>query len=71
MSKWVEVPVVIMKIYAVEIEDNETVENAINYAMEDCMCGENVEIDYSNVVVSENEHQAEQIRRFADELISL
>jgi len=71
MSKWVDVPVTIMKTYAVEIEDDEAAEDAITYAMEECMGGCDVEINHGDVIVSENDQQAEMIRRNADEVLSL
>ena len=70
MSKWIDIPVMIMKTYAVEVEDTEGVEHAIQYVVDDCM-GDDVEIVHSNVMIAEDEHQAEQIRRLADEVLSL
>ena len=71
MSKWVDVPVTIFKTYAVEIEDGETIDDAINYAIEDCLGNGDVNVDRSNVTIAADDRQAEQIRILADERLAL
>lgn len=70
MSKWVEIPVTIFKTYAVEIEDSETIEDAIQYALEECM-ESNTEVDRKDCLIAKNDMEAEQIKRCSDEKISL
>jgi len=69
MSKWVEVPVTILKTYAVEIEDNQTIKDAIEAVTEDCF--DDIEIDEKNCCVSETEQQANNIRIMASEKLAL
>lgn len=67
MTKWVEVPVTILKTYAVEIEDNETIKDAVEYASEDCFG--DIEIDHKNCTIAETEQQANNIKIMADEIL--
>ncbi len=68
MSKWVEVPITIHKTFAVEIEDTETVDDAIKYALNECL-GDNTEI--GDCLMADNNQTAEQIQRLADERLSI
>ena len=50
MSKWVEVVTETVTVYAVEIGDHETIENAEKYALDECGTGANCIIDSTLVV---------------------
>jgi len=68
MSKWAEVNVTISKCYAVEIEDNETIEDAKEYVYEQVM-GDDV--DFGDCAVEKNKRDGESIYRCADERLGL
>jgi len=68
MSKWFEVPVTIYKVYAVEIADDETRDDAARYAMDDVL-GEYSET--GKIVEASSMYTAKQIKRHADEVLSL
>jgi len=68
MSKWAEVNVTISKCYAVEIEDNESIEDAKEYIYEQVM-GDDVE--FGDCTVAKNESESNTIYRCADERLSL
>lgn len=69
MSKWVEVGIAMHKVIAVEIEDDETVEDAEKYAMEHLMDGSHIEVTDSTIAV--NDAQAQSMKRNADEYLAL
>lgn len=68
MSRWVEVPVTIFKTFAIEIEADETIDDAKQYAMDECM-GDDAEV--GDCVIAENDLQADSIRRHADAVLAL
>jgi hypothetical protein len=70
MSKWVEVPVTINKTFAVEISNEQTIDDAIAVATEECMF-DDVTIEEGNCFMADTEQQAEQIKRLSDEKIAL
>lgn len=70
MTKWVEVPVTISKVFAVEIEDSESAEDAIKVVLDE-LAGDNVEIDHKDVLIAESEAMEDSIKRHADERITL
>lgn len=49
MSKWAEVGITMHKVIAVEIEDDETIEDAERYAMEHLMDGSHIEVTDSTI----------------------
>jgi hypothetical protein len=72
MSKWAEVTIQTWKVFAVEIEDDETLDDAKGRAIEEgCPMGwfDNAEIHDSHL--AKDEVEAEQIRRLADERLPL
>lgn len=68
MSKWFEVSVTVHKVFAVEIEDHETGEDAMNYASDKFM-GENIES--SEFIEASDIYTPEHIQRLADEILRL
>lgn len=69
MSKWVEVPVTILKTYAVEIKDNETISDAVNAVTEECLG--DIEIDNKNCFIGQTYHDVNNIKIMADEVLAL
>jgi hypothetical protein len=70
VSKWVEVPVTIMKTYAVEVEDSQGLKEAIGYVLEE-IPGCDYEINESNCIVSEDDTMAHNIQVASDERLPL
>lgn len=67
MSKWVYVPIIISKTYAIEIEDNESVEDA-----QKIVSGLHFDdIEFMECEMERDEHDAERIKAHADEAISI
>ncbi len=71
MSKWIEVPVTTHVVYAIEVEDNQCVADAIGVAAENHTTDGNIEINESDCSVATNPHEAEAIQRHADEVMPL
>lgn len=69
MSKWVEIDVTIHKVFAVEIMDDETIEDAKRYAMDEICFEKNIEINDTSM--AQNEAEVEAMKRHADEVLSL
>jgi len=53
MSKWVEVPVTITKVFMVKVEEGETVEEAVEWAVNDCMGDGEVSAGKPHIVTDE------------------
>lgn len=66
MSKWAEVQVQIIKVFAVEIEDTESIGDAEKYALDECVDGE-AEIKES--FIAKNDIEAKAMQRHADETL--
>jgi len=67
MSKWFEVRVTKTTILAVEVEDNETGDDATKYAIEEV--GDFDEAEASNQIIGDVE--IDRLRRHADEVLDL
>ena len=64
MSKWAEVVIQTIKVFAVEVEDNESIEDAEKYALDECLDGEH---KVKGSYFAKTEDEASCIRRHADE----
>ena len=69
MSKWAEVTLLTSTTYAVEIEDNETLEDAEKHAVEDF--GSDGITDVHESHLAKDEANAESISRHADKRLDL
>lgn len=68
MSKWAEVTVTCWKTFAVEITDDETLEDAEMYALDEMFHLDNVEVSESNFV---EEDDVDSLLRHADEVLGI
>lgn len=68
MTKWAEVTIQGWKTFAVEIEDDETIEDAERYALDEMFALDNVEVMESNFV---KEAEVESLLRHADKVLEV
>ena len=65
MSKWCEVPVVIQKTYAVQLDDDQTIDDAIEAVIMDCSGAPT--INPSDCWIGETESDNHNIKVCADD----
>lgn len=70
MSKWFEVNVQIWKRVLVEVEDNESAEDAVDVAAGEVLCGQDGQAEATDGAALEGADLA-RAKRHADEVISL
>lgn len=68
MNKWAEVTVQCQKTFAVEIKDDETLEDAERYALDEMFALDNVKVTKSSFV---KEAEVESLLRHADEVLEV
>ena len=66
MSKWAEVTIQTRKTFAVLLDDDETIEDARQYALNECTDGDS---EVFGSCIAKNDHEAERIQAHADEVI--
>jgi hypothetical protein len=68
MSKWYEVKVIAVTVFAVEVEDDEDESNAMEYATNGIKGGD-ISAECSSLI--EDQVQLDSIKRHAEEVLSL